>query len=405
MTSSAFPQDDVSRRVQYLRVLMLGFGAFIFNTTEFVPVGLLSDIGSSFSIAPADVGWMLTIYAWIVALLSLPMMLLTRNMERKALLIWLFVLFIVSHLLSVIAWNFTVLVISRAGIACAHAVFWSITASMAIRVAPQGKHAFALSVLATGTGLAMILGVPVGRIIGQYFGWRMTFASIAIVAFIIMLVLFRFLPKLPSLFSGSLNKVTEVLTNRILLVMYLSIFLMFTAHYTAYSYIEPFLAEVGSVSAPLITLMLLLFGGAGIFGSVLFSYFGETKNTLLLLSGIVAMSASMAVLFFVSSNMFGLVISVLLWGVSLMTIVLSLQMRVLKVDESASDIIMSLYSGIINVGIGAGALIGGQVIQTVGLGNIGFSAAIIGAMGFIVVLLLLQHQNTHSIKKEKYNAT
>jgi len=405
MTSSAFPQDDVSRRVQYLRVLMLGFGAFIFNTTEFVPVGLLSDIGSSFSIAPADVGWMLTIYAWIVALLSLPMMLLTRNMERKALLIWLFVLFIVSHLLSVIAWNFTVLVISRAGIACAHAVFWSITASMAIRVAPQGKHAFALSVLATGTGLAMILGVPVGRIIGQYFGWRMTFASIAIVAFIIMLVLFRFLPKLPSLFSGSLNKVTEVLTNRILLVMYLSIFLMFTAHYTAYSYIEPFLAEVGSVSAPLITLMLLLFGGAGIFGSVLFSYFGETKNTLLLLSGIVAMSASMAVLFFVSSNMFGLVISVLLWGVSLMTIVLSLQMRVLKVDESASDIIMSLYSGIINVGIGAGALIGGQVIQTVGLENIGFSATIIGIIGFIVVLLLLQHQNTHSIKKEKYNAT
>jgi len=405
MTSSAFPQDDVSRRVQYLRVLMLGFGAFIFNTTEFVPVGLLSDIGSSFSIVPADVGWMLTIYAWIVALLSLPMMLLTRNMERKALLIWLFVLFIVSHLLSVIAWNFTVLVISRAGIACAHAVFWSITASMAIRVAPQGKHAFALSVLATGTGLAMILGVPVGRIIGQYFGWRMTFASIAIVAFIIMLVLFRFLPKLPSLFSGSLNKVTEVLTNRILLVMYLSIFLMFTAHYTAYSYIEPFLAEVGSVSAPLITLMLLLFGGAGIFGSVLFSYFGETKNTLLLLSGIVAMSASMAVLFFVSSNMFGLVISVLLWGVSLMTIVLSLQMRVLKVDESASDIIMSLYSGIINVGIGAGALIGGQVIQTVGLENIGFSATIIGIIGFIVVLLLLQHQNTHSIKKEKYNAT
>ncbi len=394
MTSSAFHQDDVSRRVQYLRVLMLGFGAFIFNTTEFVPVGLLSDIALSFSISPAEVGWMLTIYAWIVALLSLPMMLLTRNMERKTLLIWLFVLFIVSHLLSVVAWNFTVLVISRAGIACAHAVFWSITASMAIRVAPQGKHAFALSVLATGTGLAMILGVPVGRIIGQYFGWRMTFASIAMIAFIIMLVLFRFLPKLPSLFSGSLSKVSEVLTNRILLVMYLSIFLMFTAHYTAYSYIEPFLAEVGSVSAPLITLMLLLFGGAGIVGSVVFSYFGETKNTVLLLSGIVAMSGSMAVLLFVSGDLLGLVISVLLWGVSLMTIVLSLQMRVLKVDESASDIIMSLYSGIINVGIGAGALIGGQVIHSIGLDNIGFTAAFIGAIGLVVVLLLLQHTKT-----------
>lgn len=390
MISTSSNEDTASRRVQYLRVFVLGFSAFIFNTTEFVPVGLLTDIAESFSVSPAHVGWMLTVYAWIVALMSLPMMLMTRKLERKTLLLGLFALFIVSHILSVVAWSFTTLLISRIGIAFAHAVFWSITASIAIRVAPQGKHTFALSVLATGTGLAMVLGVPAGRIIGQLLGWRTTFAVIAVIALIIMLAMYRLLPNLPSLFSGSLSKVPEVLRNKVLLGMYLFIFMIFSAHYTAYSYIEPFLKEVGSASGQFTTLLLLLFGMAGIVGSILFSYFGEKANTLMLVCSVVIASLCMGALYFVSPSVSLLITSVLLWGASLMIIGLSMQIRVLKVDDTAADIIMSLYSGIINLGIGAGALVGGQVIQLVGLESVGFTGSILGIFALVIILILLK---------------
>ncbi|ECE0729055.1 sugar transporter [Salmonella enterica subsp. houtenae] len=368
--------NPVSRKVAWLRVVTLAIAAFIFNTTEFVPVGLLSDIAESFHMQTAQVGIMLTIYAWVVAVMSLPFMLLTSQMERRKLLICLFVLFIASHVLSFLAWNFTVLVISRIGIAFAHAIFWSITASLAIRLAPAGKRAQALSLIATGTALAMVLGLPIGRVVGQYFGWRTTFFSIGMGALITLLCLIKLLPKLPSEHSGSLKSLPLLFRRPALMSLYILTVVVVTAHYTAYSYIEPFVQNVAGLSANFATVLLLILGGAGIIGSLVFGKLGNHHASLLVSIAIALLVVCLLLLLPAADSEAHLALLSIFWGIAIMVIGLGMQVKVLALAPDATDVAMALFSGIFNIGIGAGALAGNQV-------SLHWSMSIIGYIGAI----------------------
>ncbi|MEA5205024.1 sugar transporter [Enterobacter mori] len=382
--------NTVSRRVAWLRVVTLAIAAFIFNTTEFVPVGLLSDIADSFQMETAQVGIMLTIYAWVVALMSLPFMLLTSQMERRKLLIGLFVVFIASHVLSFMAWNFTVLVVSRIGIAFAHAVFWSITASLAIRLAPAGKRAQALGLIATGTALAMVLGLPIGRIVGQYFGWRTTFFAIGMGALITLVCLIKLLPALPSEHSGSLKSLPLLMRRPALMSIYLLTVIVVTAHYTAYSYIEPFVQVVAGFSANFATVLLLILGGAGIIGSILFGKLGNQHASTLVSSAIGLLLACLLLLMPAAGSESHLAILSLFWGVAIMIIGLGMQVKVLALAPDATDIAMSLFSGIFNLGIGAGALLGNQISLHVSMSAIGYLGAIPALVALIWSLLIFR---------------
>jgi DHA1 family L-arabinose/isopropyl-beta-D-thiogalactopyranoside export protein-like MFS transporter len=383
-------QTPVSRKTAWLRVVLLAVAAFIFNTTEFVPVGLLSDIAASFAMKTPEVGVMLTIYAWVVALMSLPLMLVTRNIERRLLLTAIFMLFTLSHVLSLLAWNFWVLVASRIGIALAHAIFWSITASLAIRVAPAGKKTQALSMLATGTALAMVLGVPIGRIIGQYLGWRTTFGMIGVSALVLMLIQVKLLPKLPSEHTGSLSSVPMLFKRPALVSMYFLVTLVVTAHYTAYSYIEPFMQAIASQGENFTTFLLLIFGSAGIIGSIIFSLLGNKLPSALLLSAIGLITLCMGLLLLAAVHPFAVSVLCIVWGMGMMTIGLAMQVRVLSLAPDATDVAMSLFSGIYNIGIGAGALLGNQVSLHFRMADVGNVGAVIGLLALFWCIFIFR---------------
>lgn len=378
---------------QWVSVCALAVGAFIFNTTEYIPIALLSDIGQSFGKPATEVGMMITVYAWIVALLSLPLMLMTKNIERRKLLLMLFALFALFHALSFFSWSFNILLVSRIGIALTHAVFWSITASLAVRLAPAGKTNQALGLLSTGTVLAMVLGIPLGRVVGQYFGWQLSFLLIGVCAAGVMLVLAKNLPALPSQNTGSLSSLPSLFKRRNLMLLYAMTVLIITAHFTAYSYIEPFVLQVGGFKAEQVTIVLSLYGLAGFAASYLFGKWFAKSQRLFMLGAVAVILLSALLLLPFASFPYAVYALVFIWGVAIVIVSLGMVSKVLSFASDATDVANSIYSGLYNVGIGGGALLGHYVTVWFGLSNIGIAGALLAAAGLAVCGLLFKEQD------------
>ena len=375
-------QPTYANRVRRWRVVVMAISAFIFNTTEFVPIALLTDIGASFAMPVESVGHMITVYAWLVAMLSLPGMLLTARFERKRLLMWLFALFIAGHVISVLASSFAMLLVGRATIALAHAVFWSITASLVVRVAPRGWQTKALGLLSMGSALATVLGLPLGRLIGQWLGWRATFGTIGVAALIAMGLVAWLLPQVPSRNVGSVASLPQIARNVPLLVVYALTVLAVTAHFTAYSYVEPFILQINHLSENFATVVLLLFGVAGLLASAVFGQVYDKRPTGFVLVSLLGLLVSLLVVAWIGASQVGWMVLALVWGGCMTAIGLALQLQVLKLAPNATDVAMSIFSGIYNIGIGGGALVGSLVIAAWGLG-------MVGNVGALILLLAL----------------
>lgn len=375
-----------AERTQYWRVVIMACAAFIFNTTEFVPVALLTDIGQSFDMQSSDVGLMMTVYAWTVMIMSLPAMLATGDMERKGLLLKLFVIFIIGHIISVIAWNYWILLIARMCIAVAHSLFWAITASLVMRVAPKNKKTQAIGMLAIGTSLATILGLPLGRLVGQLVGWRITFAIIAALALVVMVFIMRLLPNLPSKNAGSLSSLPILAKRPLLIGLYATTVIIVSAHFTAYTYIEPFMVQIGELDPNLATIILLVFGVSGITASVIFNRLYRFGPTQFISGAMILLTISLTFMLASASYTATMFTLAFIGGIGISCIGLALQMRVLQLAPDATDVASAIYSGIFNAGIGAGALFGNQIAHHIGLEYIGFSGAALAmiALGIFV---------------------
>lgn len=366
---------------QWLPVVGVTLCAFVFNTSEFMPIGLLTDIARDFNISEAHAGMLISVYAWVVALMSLPLMLMVCRMEMRRLLLCVVTLFIASHVASALSHTYLQLMFSRIGVACAHSIFWSIASPMAVRTVSESKRAVALSIVATGSSVAMVVGLPLGRVIGMMMGWRMTFLTIAIVATLIFGFLYVVLPKLPTRNSFSVSKMPTLLKDPVLMCIYAVTVFFATAHYTGYSYIEPFLGQIGHFSPGTVTLILIFFGAAGTLGSIIFSRYYNRQPQAFITQSIAVVGTSLLLLCLSSLSLVTVTAVCIAWSAAATAFNVAFQDSIIKrASEEATAIAMSIFSGIFNLGIGMGAFIGGIVCTHSSIAHIGYVG------GFIAIV-------------------
>lgn len=375
----------------WVRLIGMTLSAFVFNTSEFMPIGLLTDIAADFGMTEAACGMVVSIYAWAVMILSLPLMLLVSKAPPKRLLIGVIVLFGACQLLSAASVGFWMLVAARIGVAAAHAVFWSIVTPLAVRVAPSSKASLALSMVGMGTSVAMIFGLPAGRMLGLAIGWRCTFLTVGAIAFVIAACLAVVFPKLDAGKPFTLGKLPTLLKTRSLVALYVTTIVVITGYFAGYGYIEPFFAQVANLSQGDITTALVLFGVAGLAGSLLFARLGNVTLATFMRVAIGGIAVSLlAMALAAAGGMAASCVVCLVWGLAASLYNVSGNAAVIKcAPEGASSVAMSIYSGLYNLGIGTGTWLGGVVTSGAGIGFIGYAGGALAAAGFAFACLRL----------------
>lgn len=373
---------------RWLPLIGLTFAVFVFNTSEFMPIGLLTDIATDLNISEARAGLLISVYAWVVAIMSLPLMIMVSKMELKRLLLSIIALFVVSHVASAFAEGYYTLMLSRIGVACSHAIFWSIAPPLAVRTVPDGKRALGLSTIATGSSVAMVVGLPLGRVVGLYVGWRMTFLSIAIISALIFIFIAVVFPKLQSRGKFAFKQLPALLHNRVLVGVFIMSVLFATAHYTGYSYIEPFLDKVASMSPDLVTLVLIVFGASGMLGSIAFSKYYMANRRRFMLVMTLGPALCLLLLQVAAASLLSVVVVCIMWGAMATAFNIAFQDNTIRfAPENATSIGMSIFSGIFNLGIGSGAYVGGLVVSHLSIDYIGYAGGIIGLIATLYLVV------------------
>ncbi|WP_431223630.1 MFS transporter [Serratia sp. L9] len=373
-----------------LALLALTISAFAIGTTEFVIVGLIPTIAEQLGVTVPSAGMLVSIYAIGVAIGAPVLTALTGRVPRKLLLVALMVLFTSGNLLAWQAPGYESLVVARLLTGLAHGVFFSIGSTIATSLVAKEKAASAIAMMFGGLTVALVTGVPLGTFIGQHFGWRETFLAVSLIGMVAIITSMILIPnniKNPA--GASIRDRLQVLTHPRLLLIYVITALGYGGVFTTFTFLAPMMQELAGYSGPAVSWILLAYGIAVAIGNIWGGKLADRHGAVPALRFIfAALAVSLLVFQFTAGYSTAALLTVVVMGVFAFGNVPGLQVYVVQKAEqytpNAVDVASGLNIAAFNVGIALGAVMGGQVVTSLGLAQTPW----IGALIVVVALIL-----------------
>ena len=384
---------------ELLNLSCLVAGVFIFNMSEFTPTGLMTSICDDLAVSESDIGLIISVYAWLVAILAIPLMTLLKDMEYRRLLLVSIFLFTVFHVMTGLSDSYGMLFASRMGVAVSHAIFWSSVVAIAVKVVSDEHRSIAIGSVSVGTAIALIMGVPVGRAIGLAVGWRMTFIVLALLAFLLIVLVLAVFPRVENPGTFTVSRFPEIFANKVLLGVYLLLFVFMMGFYEFYSYLEPFLKQVAGISDGAVSTAMALFGIAGITAGACFARFYDRHRYIYLAVPCILAASSFYLIGNPCGSEPGVFVLSFVIGFCMTSFTSALQsVNIGNAPGDGSTMATAMFSATFNVGIAIGTMIGGFVIDSTGISMIGNAGGSILLLAFILAVLAVVPA---ALKREK----
>jgi DHA1 family inner membrane transport protein len=356
------PPDPVAGETAENRPLPLGLLLLLAAatcaavTTEMLPVGLLPSISQGLHVSESQTGLLVSGYAAVVAVASIPLAAALQWLPRRPILVVLLVTYGISNAVFAASDSYGLALAARLVAGLAHAAFFAVVISAAVALVPRARAGRAVAVVMAGPSVALAAGVPTGTALGTVVGWRWVFAGSAVLLLILAAAVARLLPAPPR--AAERQTILAALRQPRLLLVAAVVALLMIGHFTVYTYISPLLLYVG-VSTVGVSAVLLGYGAAGLLGLALAGGIADRhpRRGLGLTMGL--MAACLAGLWLGHATVPTIVI-VVIWGMTYGAVPTLTQSSALAAVPAAPDAGPAVVNAMSNVGIAGGALIGAR---------------------------------------------
>ncbi|NYD44383.1 putative MFS family arabinose efflux permease [Actinomadura luteofluorescens] len=344
-------------------VLSVMMGIFVIVTTEILPIGLLTSIGSGFTVSDGTAGLMMTMPGYLAAAAAPAVTVATARIDRRLMLCACMFLLAAANFIAAAAPAYWAVLVSRVLVGVVIGGFWSIGAGLAGRLVPARSARRATAVVFSAVPLGSVLGVPLGTLIGDLAGWRTSFAVMGLLSVAVLIALAVLVPPLPAEGTARLTALRGMMRSRGTRHALLVTVLVVLAHFGAYTYVTPFLERVTHVPPGLITVFLLTYGAAGILGNFLAgtALARHPHATFGAAGGLIAF-ATLALPLLGRWDV-GAIALLVLWGVGYGAVPVCSQAWFARAAPHAPEAASVLFTASFQATLSTGALVGGAVMD------------------------------------------
>lgn len=384
----------------WFRILVLALGTFAIGTDSFVIAGILPDIAGGLHISLALAGLTVTVFALVYACGAPILATFTGSLERRRLLLASLAILAMANILAALATNLPVFLVARVLAAIGASLYTPTATAVATTLAPEQQRGRALALVMTGLTASTVLGVPLGVLIGSWLNWQATLVFVALLSALALIgVLTRF-PHVSAPPVVSLGTRITFLKRPGLLLALLHTILFMSGIQIIATYNRVLLQQTTHLDELAVSLMLLLYGVAGIVGGIVGGYSADRwGNRRTLIGGLLMLAGILFLLPWLASTTPGSAFAFCVWGIAGWSLTPAQQHRLVAFAPNAAGIILSLNSSAIYLGISCGSGLGSLLIQTTSLTVMCWIAA--GLEVFALVFILLTLRTGRQVKERK----
>ncbi|MEU9344144.1 MFS transporter [Streptomyces sp. NPDC048278] len=345
-------------------VYLLGIGAFLMGTTEFVIAGVLPELAADLKVGVARAGLLITAFA-IGMIVGAPVMgLATLRLPRRSTLVLALAVFAAGHVIAALSSSFTVVFAARVLSALATGTFWAVASIVATAAAGPAARSRALGIMISGSALATVIGVPVGTWAGQAVGWRGTFWALAALAAVVSLLISRFVPADTTRATASVRSEFAALRQGRLWLSMSATALITGGAMAAFSYITPLLTERTGISAGWVPLVLIGYGLGALAGTNLGGCLGDRKPLATVTGAAIGAALILLLLIPLSAHAVPTIVLVVLLGMAGMAVPPVVTSLAVRFAGDAPTLAAALAVSSFNVGIALGTWIAGSALES-----------------------------------------